>query len=611
MVQTSLIPTVLSLSNFFIAHFPNISFYPYWYDGNPYKYLIGPIIPFLLMILKPFADLQTIYLIIIAISLLLGSYGLYLFLRNFGAGFAESIISGLIFFILPGSIALLYYQNGLNHVAFSLLPFILIIYKRYLEKESVIDALLLLLLTTLALLINISIILSIIISLVAISILFNLHKQEEERITRVILIFISAIFLSSVWYGLKFWWVILTNPSFGGEPFYNLVVSIGNSLLSLTPILLAVIFVKWRKYADTIASHNKHNLFAYIFFGSFFILSFIRFISDIDFVLDWTGYVLELQFGLSIILGYIFSSLKRKRIIYILAVTVIAVCIVSDTILYKGLYSKMDQAFMDNVTNLLTSNVKNTDRVFISGSPVFWINSKMNIMQVRGGNDVSSINPYWSHGSYQIRNGSDPNLTFGWMRVFGASYILVHSETSKEYFHDFTNINKYSDFNLIAQNKGDKLFKISNSSVARIAPKKILDVLPPLNGADKNSLDKYTENLLTPIDFYFQDPNKIMISGNLQKDQAISLAITHDSNWMLEEGKGNLMSDSYGNTVIMAKNPGYNSFLLSYKEPVIEYILPLVLSIIFIFPVIFYKRVSLNIFKPFHKLSIGIKEEEY
>ena len=59
---------------------------------------------------------------------------------------------------------------------------------------------------------------------------------------------------------------------------------------------------------------------------------------------------------------------------------------------------------------MITKNVPKSERVFLSGSPVFWINSKNESMQVRGGNDIVSTSQWWAHGAYQIREGQDAAL---------------------------------------------------------------------------------------------------------------------------------------------------------------------------------------------------------
>src|SRR3990172_4839249 len=113
-----LIPTVLALSRFFIENFPDFSWYPHWYLGNPFHYLIGPLVPFSLLILDKafFLPVSFAYLFLIFLSFLIGASGLYALLRSLDTEKRICLISSILFLILPFSTYLLFYQNGLHHV---------------------------------------------------------------------------------------------------------------------------------------------------------------------------------------------------------------------------------------------------------------------------------------------------------------------------------------------------------------------------------------------------------------------------------------------------------------------------------------------------------------
>ena len=85
--ETSLIPSVLALSGFFVDNFPHISWYPYWYLGNPFAYLIGPVVPGLMAVLHSILRLSGSamnieYLVILFISTLIGGVGVYWMVRE-------------------------------------------------------------------------------------------------------------------------------------------------------------------------------------------------------------------------------------------------------------------------------------------------------------------------------------------------------------------------------------------------------------------------------------------------------------------------------------------------------------------------------------------------
>jgi len=48
------------------------------------------------------------------------------------------------------------------------------------------------------------------------------------------------------------------------------------------------------------------------------------------------------------------------------------------------------------------------DRVFVTGSNVFWLNVYFDTIQVRGGRDEVAIDPNWRNYSYNFREGQNP-----------------------------------------------------------------------------------------------------------------------------------------------------------------------------------------------------------
>src|SRR3989344_6457901 len=188
MAETSLVPTVIALSEFFAENFPNISWYPYWYLGNPYQFLIGPVVPTLLAIFNfPFDFAQgrqfsitQIYLGLIFSSFLVGSVGIYLFLRDWGVNKKQAFFSGIFYVLFPAGYFLLNYQNGLNHVALSLLPFFLLYYRRFLKGGENMLVLFLSIIIVIVLLINISILLSFIIGAIGLMVAERYRNSASQ-----------------------------------------------------------------------------------------------------------------------------------------------------------------------------------------------------------------------------------------------------------------------------------------------------------------------------------------------------------------------------------------------------------------------------------------------
>src|SRR3989344_816228 len=341
MAETSLVPTVIALSEFFAENFPNISWYPYWYLGNPYQFLIGPVVPALLSIsnfkfqISNFQlSMTQIYYLLIMLSFIVGGLGIYLFLRDWGVSKKQAFFSGVFYVLFPAGYFLLNYQNGLNHIALSLLPFFLLYYRRFLKGGENMLVLFLSIIIVIVLLINISILLSFVIGAIALIVAEGQfhprgvpqagrqtsqprltaaqhHPGGEDAIDKIIktiLIFLLGISLATIWYTPRFWWILLSNPSLGGISLFNLILSLIKALFNFLPVILAILIVKWRHLKP-----QGYLFFGIIFLSSFSFLTLTRFLLDPDFVTDWIGFGLELQFGLAIILGSFLGKIKNQR----------------------------------------------------------------------------------------------------------------------------------------------------------------------------------------------------------------------------------------------------------------------------------------------------------
>ena len=617
MPPTSLVPTVVALSSFFSQNFPNISWYPYWYLGNPYQFLIGPVVPVALAILNIKNQIANIYLGLIGVSFLIGSFGLYLFLREWGVRGRQSIISAILYLVLPAGFFLLNFQNGLNHIAFAALPFTYILYKKLLQKDNTAHALILSITISFVLLINISILLPALIGFIAL--FFSIDSKNhpkggfiaaplgwEEKLFKTLVILLLGIAFATFWYTPGFWWVLLRNPSFGGMPLIKLVQFLFQLLLQILPIILAVSFVRWRHLKP-----SKPLLFGILFFASFFFLTVVRFISDPDFVMDWIGFALELQFGGAIILGSIMQKFKVQSakflILGIITVFLIAIgwlLVIRD---WNATLNKSD--YQERIVELL-KDVPKDERVFLSGSQVFWINSILPIQQVRGGRDETSIHPFWADAAYQIREGESPDLTQNWLTTMGTSYILVHGPDSEEPFHDFKHPEKFSKFELISENEDDFLYKVPKAYLARIADKDILKVRAPKNGVDQVALSAYTKTIKHPISFLFEKPNKIVINGNIHEEEIISLAVSYDPGWKIQEGQGTILKDSLGNIIIEPKKQGDQRFVLVFSQSPMQFLIPMIFSGLLILILLRFKQIYPYFSRLLSKFPVGLSDSE-
>ena len=601
MVQTTLIPSVLSLSEFFIRNFPNVLWYPYWYLGVPYNYLIGPVVPVLYSLFLFLGLGENSYLFILFISFLIISTGVFFLAKSFGKENKQALFSSVLFLFMPTNYFLLSFQNGLSFVAFSLVPFTLILFKDILEGKRK-NWILLSILISLILLINVSTILDIIVGFPVLYFVVKGRNIDGEIIARSILSLLFSVFLSTVWYTPGFWIVSMTNPSLGGIPLFNILVSILNFLFNFVPIILVIVFFRWRKYKPK----DKFLIFASIFFFSYLFLSIVRFLANPIFAQDWISYSFELGFALSLMIPQILLSFRGRKfqvVSLFLALSLFFLSFVSISGLFKnsGTYESKISSWV--------SLVKENQRIFLSGSSVFWINSFRDVMQVRGGSDSSSLYKTWADGAYQIREGRDKELTSLWLKILGVSYVLTNNSESLEYYRDFKFMGKFSGFENVRQGGGDSLYFIKNSEIARVADKGLLNVPPYINGADLNSLSLYADSIQGPAYFKYIKPYVYTVNAVTARNQIISVAVTYSPDFKVVRGEGNIMPDSYGNTLIIPKKPGHQIFEVKFVPNILGYLLPMALSMITLILIVYYRQIFPK-FKNRINLHIGFFEDE-
>ncbi len=609
--QTSLIPSVIALSQFYSDNFPNLSWYPYWYLGTPFHYLIGPVVPTVLVIISKVLPLNITqsYLLAIFLSQLFTTVGLMIFLKSFGVKKALYLLSGLLYLALPGGWLLLNFQNGLNHIAMAFLPVILLFYQKYLTNFSVKTTILISIMIAITLLTNIYSLLPTVIGLISLQVSLTPKKNWAKGGLNISLIILLSLSLASFWYTPKFYLVLLSNPSFGGVPLINLIVSLFKYLLNFLPLILAILVVKLARFKPS----QAYLQFAILFFSSFLTLTGVRFLSDPDFVIDWVGFLLELQFAGAILLSGLLIRGSTPKSKYI-SVAVISIIIISLYTSFNIIKSSPDvQKYQQSVTALLKNNTNPQERIFMSGSSVFWINTHSNIQQVRGGYDSAAIHPFSNHASFQIREGQNSQLASDWLKILGVSKILVNDPISAEYFHDFKYPDKFLDtqsFSLITKDSGNYLFSVNNSSHGRIASENIQAARPPQNGADSAALTNYLAAFQDQLPINLSKPNKIDLRASPNQDQVISLSLSYDPNWKIIEGQGRLAGDSFGNTLIIPSQPGTQAFTIEYQPSTWNSVFSFSLTMLSLFLILNSNRLFNLVSRLFRRFSVGISEEE-
>lgn len=483
--QTSMMPVNVALARFLETNDLGAIFsnYPYWYLGStPFRFLTGPVLPLLLSVthrLLPNLSLFEIFFFLVGLGFLLGGAGVYLLVSEL-SGQKKPALLAAFFYLFGPIIPLLFpFADGVYLLAFSTLPFILFCYLKFLKKPELKLKIFLVALISLILLIDTLIIPSLFLGMMAIFLAQVGWKKAEAKLKKSLWLIAYGLLLATLWYTPGYWWTLLTAPSFGGKGLGQVILWLGKLMPVALALILAVFSARFFKKRDLL----RDFCFFWLFIFGF--LTLMRFLSDWDFWQDWSSYAIELQMGLAIFGGMmlgrwmIHANEKRMKIMLIYA-NVLMVFIIWLFIFNKytlgTLQKDITQTVEYRVGKWLSENAKSDEypvksdetsdhgaSVFLSGTTAFWFNAFFDIPQVRGGKDQASVDPNWREATWEIREGVAMENTERWLKTLKVTYVAVHTEDSKEFYHDFRVPEKFE-----AAKGLKKVFSDPDSTIYRV-----------------------------------------------------------------------------------------------------------------------------------------------
>lgn len=570
--QTSLIPVTVAITRFLESNGFSSFFgvYPYWYLGVPARYLAGPVVPFLLIGLHkilPNVTLFSITIYLIIFSFLASAAGWGVLAKRITGKRNVGVIVGILLLILPwrylSSLAL---DESSNVLARNLLPYVLLAFWNFLKRKDRKSTVIVLAAIVFLLLINTNILTILIVGITGLVLAASFKKGKIKKVSKYIkpslLILAGGLFLVTFWYTPSYWWTVLTNPSIGGASQVKVILRVFDLLRVVVPLVLAMAAVY---FSGKIKS--RFSVFGLTWTFTFLFLTAFRFIGDPDFWQDWTSWVFELEIGIAFLISILVSR-KRYFVSFILFLALF--------LLTNYIYGVLKQPTLISsslprgVLSLKKlDEIARDERVFISGSTVFWANALTDLAQVRGGVDKVAIHPFWDHAAYQLREGSSPELASAWLEALGVSYVLIHGPYSLETYHDFRNIDKWLNVGeVVWEGQGDAIIKVPEASLAWVVNLNKLEKVkqPPKSGEDLDPLSLYLSAKKRPVEVIWEGPGKIVLKpGQLEESEGVVLAVSFDSAWQ-SSVDFRLRKDPLGNILLIPRGFVIEAFDLIYKQ---------------------------------------------
>jgi hypothetical protein len=457
--ETSLIPVGVAAAKFLeiegLTGFTKI--FPYWYGGVPFKYVLGPVVPGLLVFVRHFYGLEYFD---ISVMIIIGSW----IWGGMGWGVLAKVLAksrkvGAVVFLAVMGCSWIYISGltlGETSVELSkaVVPWILVfLAKKYRWMAGMLVTLMLLTNTAgLTLLLC-----GVVVLAVALRFKISDANTDDEasfgfgkEVAYLLKPLLVSLFIAVIWYGPTYFWRLAVNPWIGGLEGVKSIGSLVGVLRNWLPLIFGVgLATRFIKLKDRFA------VFGWTWWLSFIIASITRFLANPAFWQDWTYWVPEVFLG-----GIFITAGEFKKTLAVIACSAIASLILMQALAWRPILNghiPKGVAALKAVDELCSDQM-----VFLSGSTVWWANALYPIRQVRGGADRVSLDWGWARDAWELREGESSETSLSILKNREVACVLVHSQNSNQFFRDFKNVEKWQKIgNLVWKQAGDMLYKIN------------------------------------------------------------------------------------------------------------------------------------------------------
>ncbi len=217
---------------------------------------------------------------------------------------------------------------------------------------------------------------------------------------------------------------------------------------------------------------NLYEKFVFSWLGVFVSITLFRFVADVDFWMDWTSWMGEIEIGIVLLVSKFFSQsfafktaskTKRTFVLFLLTYLIVGWWLVWTN---RGFWMPR-KSVEGTVEYILAKDLERIvgpgETVFLSGSTAFWLNSLVDVAQVRGGRDEVSQNENWRKVVWEVRGGVGKNRSVESLKLLGVDFLVVHGDNSSEYYHDFENPQGFEGLDSLEKvydDAQDRIYKI-------------------------------------------------------------------------------------------------------------------------------------------------------
>lgn len=605
----------VSMAKFLVENSPHLSWSPFWYLGFPFHVFYTPILPVLTALLNVFGhvSLWHSYRILTGLGLILAPVSLFFFvfsltrqrLAALASGIFYSVAPSIFNFILPsGEVradsfnAVFYDPRRLVNLArwgegphiFSLIfiPLAGLFFIRALggKKLDIVLAAVFTALVALTNAIGFYAVVILLASIFIVEIFFSPQKQGRSwLITFWVIVFSYG--LVAFWYNISF---MQTFFGEGGGAFKN--------WLNMFPWGMAVLAGGGFTLLFLLKKTVKDKGLAAVFLWTLAIFSIVAVYyfsappqlwqERIELAPQALRYMLEVDMGLAALAGvaiaYLSQKISRENKLTGKAVGLIfSLGVLAASLIYGVSYTAtswkavgttvaLEQTPEKKMADFLASKVDSQkgERVFLAGNYAFYLNYFSDVWQLRGALYQAKTHPWPEHIYYQLRVGTDPEITRSWLEIINARYVVVIPGG------EYEEKGKFSVLPLATTLEDGSL--VYNVPLSNNSPVKIVNLAGlanlrvPQKGDDKEAILAYAAWIgeIPAQTSTFQKVNNDLykIKAKTNEGEGILVQITSDGGWHAASngGKVAIKKDPLGFFVLIPEKAGEWEIILSHGK---------------------------------------------
>jgi len=175
-------------------------------------------------------------------------------------------------------------------------------------------------------------------------------------------------------------------------------------------------------------------------------------------------------------------------------------------------------------------------RVFAPGTICFWMNAFSDTPMMNGGFDNGMRNVLLQYIIYQEYFGDKLEIGLGWLKAFGVDAIVGGDAPSREFYHPYAHPDKLHALPLLWRDSTEVIYAVprGSSSLAHAVRASDLVSEAPISyelKAARTYLAALEDPTLPPADFRWTGTGAARITASLRPEHLLSVQVTFDEGW--------------------------------------------------------------------------------